>query len=116
MATQRLPYRWPGLRSSAPGAPVLCRSCRLLTIVGYHDGWAISLDVPALDARGEAEAWILALPTYHAVPPYLYRRTVASIEELWNPTFGAIYRTHKCGMPQPTYVRPPVVRSDEPGF
>lgn len=113
---RKTPYRWPGLRSSSPTSVRHCLGCRALIAVGYYDGWHVNLDPQPLDPRGEAEAWILNQPTYHAVPPFLYRRTVATIEELWNPNFGQILREHVC-FRTPTYVKPPkVVSDDTPGF
>lgn len=111
----KLPYKWPGLRNSSPN-PSRCRSCKSVILVGYYEGWAIYLDALDLDPRGEAEAWILGLPTYHAVPPHLYKRSVMTINDDWRPKQGFIFRTHRCGQVPSTYLRVRPVVSDQCDF
>lgn len=74
------------------------------------------LDRYELDPRGEAEAWILGLPTYHSVPPHLYKRSVMTINEAWNPVFGSIHRVHRCGQTPTTYLRVRPEQGDECPF
>lgn len=110
-AKVKLPYRWPGLRNSAPRMTT-CSACRASVMVGYHRGWPIPFDTYPLSPYGEAEALIMGHMTYHSVGTFLYRRTVADINTTPAPQYGTIYRTHVCHAAPPTYLQPPVEDSD----
>ena len=102
---RRKPQKWQRHRNShlATEYPKIgkCSECGRTVLVGPVDGLTTKFDPYLLSQKGEAEALIRRLRTFHANHPMFTRRTVSAIKREPVPIIGSIIREHRCSTPEP---------------
>lgn len=87
-----------------------CPICRRNVLCGYDGGLFQTYDFHLLSQRGEVEALVRGLRTYHAQHPHFTRRTVSLIQNYPVPRIGFIVRQHRCDTPEP---KPEALQPDQ---